>query len=151
MHKEIGVIKYKRIEMDNPLYQGERELRNEILLRPIGIPDHGWEIYDSDSFHFVALDGERVVGCVVLYPLPDYTGDAQLMQMAVADILRGRGIGKGLANLLLDFARSHGYSRVVCHSRGNVVHFYEKLGFVTFDEPFTEVNILHRKMQFKLK
>lgn len=151
MHKEIGVIKYKQIEMENLLYQGERKLRNEILLRPIGIPDHGWEMYDSDSFHFAALDGECIVGCVVLYPLPDCTGDAQLMQMAVTDKLRGQGIGRDLVNLLLHFARSHGYSRVVCHSRGNVVHFYEKLGFVTFDEPFTEVNILHRKMFFKLK
>lgn len=145
------MIKYKRIEMNNPLYQEERILRNEILLRPIGIPDYGWEMHDSDSFHFVALEGECVVGCVVLYRVPECTGDVQLMQMAVTDKLRGKGIGRDLVGVLLDFARSHGYSRVVCHSRGNVVHFYEKLGFVTFDEPFTEVNIPHRKLQFQLK
>ena len=50
----------RRIDMENPLYQKERELRNKVLLRPIGISDFGWEMNDSVSWHFVALDKSNV-------------------------------------------------------------------------------------------
>jgi hypothetical protein len=46
-----------------------RELRNKILLRPIGIPDHAWEMHDKKSWHFVAVENDVVIGCVVLVPL----------------------------------------------------------------------------------
>ncbi len=145
------MITYKRIELDTIEYPKERELRNKILLRPIGVPDYGWEMHDSESFHFVALNGDCVVGCAVLYPLPDSTGDAQLMQMAVADGMQGKGIGGELVNELVNFARGRCFHRIVCHSRQNVVGFYEKLGFVTYGEPFTEVEIPHSRMQFVLQ
>jgi hypothetical protein len=44
-------------------------LRNKILLRPIGIPDHAWEMHDKKSWHFVAVENDVVIGCVVLVPL----------------------------------------------------------------------------------
>ncbi|MGK7898777.1 MAG: GNAT family N-acetyltransferase, partial [Xenococcus sp. (in: cyanobacteria)] len=58
-------ITIKRITIDNPLYQAERELRNQILLRPIGIADYSWEMYDRQSWHFVALNRARLMGCVL--------------------------------------------------------------------------------------
>ena len=58
----MDLIIIKRISVDDPWYQSERELRNKILLRPIGIPDYGWEMHDEESWHFVALDNERVIG-----------------------------------------------------------------------------------------
>lgn len=145
------MIQYRQIETSSPLYQGERELRNEFLLRPIGIPDYGWEMYDESSYHFVAVDGEEVVGCVVLYPLLDKSGAAQLMQMAVADGLRGKGVGRGLVDCLVEFARSTGFTSIVCHSRDNAVGFYLKLGFKCFGEPFVEVGVEHRHMKLDLR
>lgn len=145
------MIEYRQIEASSPFYQGERELRNEFLLRPIGIPDYGWEMYDDSSYHFVAVDGEEVVGCVVLYPLSDKSGAAQLMQMAVADDLRGTGAGRGLVNCLVGFARSMGFTSIVCHSRESAVGFYLKLGFQCFGEPFIEVGVKHRHMILDLR
>ncbi len=144
------MITHKRIEMDTIEYQKARELRNETLLRPIGIPDYGWEMHDSESFHFAAMDGDSVVGCALLYPLPDSRVDVQLMQMAVAEWMQGKGIGRDIVNELVHFARFRCYHRIVCHSRENVVDFYRKLGFVTYGEPFKEVKILHRHMQLIL-
>jgi hypothetical protein len=42
----------QQIETDNPLYQLETDLRNRILLRPIGVPDHAWEMHDHKAWHF---------------------------------------------------------------------------------------------------
>lgn len=143
-------IRYIRIGVTHPCYQKERNLRNTFLLRPIGLPDSAWEMNDADSIHFIALDGEEVVGCVVLYPLPGQDGVVQLMQMAVDDRFRGRGIGKGLVDCLISFSRSQGYCRIVCHSRQEAVGFYKKLGFAAYGESFYEVGIPHSHMQLTL-
>ena len=144
------MISYSQIDQSSIHYQGERELRNKVLLRPIGIPDFGWEMFDSESFHFVALKEDSIVGCVILYPLPESPGDAQLMQMAISSGMQKRGIGRGLMKILVDFARSQGFKRIICHSRDEAAGFYAKLGFTVYGEPFTEVEILHRYMSLNL-
>jgi len=144
------MVFYKRIKASGRYYQAQRELRNAVLLRPIGVPDYSWEMHDEESFHFVALNGDEVVGCFVLYPVPSDPGAVQMMQMAVLDRFRGVGVGRELMNRCVEFARSEGFCRIVCHSRENAVGFYEKMGFVCTGEPFEEVGIIHRHMIFNL-
>ena len=138
------------INRQNPFYQGERELRNKILLRPIGLPDHAWEMNDEKSWHFIAIENNHVIGCVVLFPLDEQQSRAQLMQMAVEDDYQGKGIGKLLVLKLLNFCRSQRIKEVVCHSRDTAVPFYLKLGFEIYDDPFIEVGIQHYHMKITL-
>ncbi len=144
------MITYERIKTDNQHYLAERELRNALLLRPIGLPDSAWEMHDGESFHFVAMDNDEVVGCVLLYPVPNSSGCMQLMQMAVVDRLRGKNIGRGLVDELIVFSRVEGFREIVCHARQEAVGFYEKLGFCVYGEPFEEVGIAHRHMRYLL-
>ncbi|HHP7229294.1 MAG TPA: GNAT family N-acetyltransferase, partial [Xenococcaceae cyanobacterium] len=104
----INSIIIKRISTNDPWYQSERELRNQILLRPIGLPDYGWEMHDAKSWHFVALERECLVGCVVLVPLDSINHKAQLIQMAVAQSVQRKGIGTKLIQELLKFATLQG-------------------------------------------
>ena len=136
-----------RITMDDPRYDGERDLRNRVLLRPIGLPDHAWEMHDRDAFHFVAVEDGKVVGCVVLHPSPETPGSARLMQMAVEPALQKRGIGTELVRRLMAFAEAKGYAEVCCHSRESAVAFYRRLGFEEYAAPFVEVGVLHRHMR----
>jgi hypothetical protein len=39
------------------------------FITSIGIPDHAWEMHDKKSWHFVAVENDVVIGCVVLVPL----------------------------------------------------------------------------------
>ena len=142
--------KVVQINMDNPLYQKERELRNKVLLRPIGIPDFGWEMHDSKSWHFIALEQGKLIGCVLLLPLDTKNKKGQLMQMAVEHTWQGKGIGKLLVGSLLNFARKAGLEEIEIHSRAEVTSFYEQLGFQIIGEEFTEVGIKHRYMSLQL-
>jgi predicted GNAT family N-acyltransferase len=139
-----------RIEMDDPRYQKERELRNKILLRPIGVPDYGWEMNDMNSWHFVAVEGAKVIGCVILYPLNEEKSKAQLMQMAVDHSWQGKGIGKLLVKVLLNFATIQGIKEIEIHSRAEVTTFYEQLGFQIYGDEFEEVGIKHRLLNRKI-
>ena len=143
-------VEIRRITMDDPLYQQERELRNRILLRPIGIPDFGWEHNDPDSWHFVAIASGRVIGCVVLVRLDEKASKTQLIQMAVEGNFQGRGIGKKLVQNLIEFALLKKVLEIQIHARDEVTAFYEGLGFTTVGEPFEEVGIKHRHMLMRL-
>ncbi len=136
--------------MEDPLYQQERELRNRILLRPIGIPDFGWEKNDPRSWHFVAHENGRVLGCVVLVRLDPEARRTQLIQMAVETEFQGRGLGRMLVKELIRFARQQEVGEILIHSREEVTQFYERLGFQIVGEPFEEVGIRHRHMLMRL-
>ena len=140
----------EKITIKCPSYQAERELRNRVLLRPIGIPDYGWEMRDAESHHFVAKENDSVLGCVLLYPLPDEPNRAQLLQMAVTPDSQKQGIGKKLLRALINFCPKIGVNTIFCHSRLEVVKFYEKAGFRPVGEKFTEVGLGHQKMEFQL-
>lgn len=144
------MVEVKRISMRNPLYEQARDLRNIVLLRPIGLPDNGWEMKDPISWHFVAVKNNNVVGCVVLTPLDNENERAQLMQMAVAAEEQGKGIGKLLVEKLLNFARQEGLKEVMCHSRTYANEFYQKLGFMIYGDVFEEAGVLHNNMNIFL-
>ncbi len=140
-----------QIGINHHYYPQEQELRNEILLRPIGVLDHAWEMHDAESFHFVAIEHNKLIACVVFRPLDNMSQKTgQLMQMAVDSHLQGKGTGRKLVDELLKFAAKNGFQEVVCHARNNVVGFYEKLGFEVYDQAFEEVGILHRHMKISL-
>lgn len=143
----MPAITIHRVTTDDPLYEDERELRNQVLLRPIGMPDHAWEMHDKKAWHFVAMLDDRVVGCVVLLPLDDKMQHAQLMQMAVDGRLQGHGVGRRLVDALEAFAKGEGIVQVTCHARDNAIGFYERIGYEVYDEPFVEVGIMHRHMK----
>jgi predicted GNAT family N-acyltransferase len=140
------VIEYKQIGMDDKLYQLERDLRNEILLRPIGIPDYGWEMHDRDSLHFVAVKDQRVVGCVLLY-IDSVSNQNRLMQMAVTSEFQRHGVGRQLVGVLLATAKSRKIGEIVCHARADAVDFYRKVNFEIFGEAFEEAGVLHFHMR----
>ncbi|HEX8561588.1 MAG TPA: GNAT family N-acetyltransferase [Flavobacterium sp.] len=141
----------RQISTEDPLYAEERMLRNKVLLRPIGLADHAWEMHDNRAWHFVAFDGSSVIGCVLLLPLIQDPKMAQLLQMAVDIEYQGRGIGQLLIDHLVDFAAAHDFEQIICHARSNAVKFYEKNGFEVYGGTFIEVGLLHYHMKRNIK
>ncbi|WP_417363834.1 GNAT family N-acetyltransferase [Galbibacter sp.] len=144
------MITIKTITTNDSHYPAMRELRNRILLRPIGLKDGAWEMQDEESWHFVALENDRVIGCAVLVPLQDKPKRAQLMQMAVDTNLQGKGVGKLIVTEMVSFASKNKFEEISCHSRDSAVDFYVKLGFEVYGEAFEEVGIPHRHMRIVL-
>lgn len=142
------MITITTISTDNPLYEEERALRNRVLLRPFGLPDYAWEMKDGIARHFVALDEDRVVGCLLLVPLETSPNRYQLMQMAVDFDYQKKGVGKALIHFMLQFCQDRGIQEVHCHSRETANAFYQKLGFEIYGAPFAEVGIAHNYIRY---
>ena len=138
------------IEVGTDIHQKALHLRFEILRAPLGLPP-GSEVHESETqiWHFVALHGERVVGCVLLLPDREKkTG--RLLQMAVHNSLQGQGLGRRLVQALESHALSEGLALIEMHAREVAIPFYEKLGYVCSGDIFEEVGIPHRIMSREL-
>ena len=124
-------------------------LRYEALRRPLAMAP-GTEVYraEAECLHMVALEGGRVVGCVLFHPQAPEVG--RLLQMAVAAERRGLGFGRALVRHLEAHLRGLGVRRVTLHARHYAVGFYERLGYEIEGEPFEEVGMAHRHMMRRL-
>jgi len=78
----------------------------------------------------MAMLGDRAVGCCALLAMPDWC--FEIGKMAVAEEMRGRGIGKKLLAHVVDHARQLGAKRLYLETNRklpNAVHLYESQGF----------------------
>lgn len=141
-------MEIKQILMSDPEYQQERRLRNEILLRPIGLQDGAWEMHDSKSKHYVAIENDKVIGCVIL--TLDNPKSGTLRQMAVDSDHQSKGIGRKLVEKLIEDAKNDSLELITCHAQVTAMNFYRKINFTIVGEEFMEVNIPHIEMEFRI-
>lgn len=81
-----------------------------------------------------ARTGSNWVGCCALRPLDtvDYPNASEMKRLYVQPKFRGSGLGRALAEAILDAARSAGYSYVLLDTLSDMESaraLYEELGF----------------------
>lgn len=130
----------------DPLYAAELELRFRVLREPLGLARVDVQFpFEPASLHLVAVEGARVLGCVLFHAQAADGG--RLFQMAVASDAQGTGLGRRLVETLEGELLRRDLVEVHLHARGAVVGFYQRLGYETFGEPFVEVGMEHRHMR----
>jgi amino-acid N-acetyltransferase len=87
-------------------------------------------LYEDVQEFFVAVDGERVVGCGALHVL--WEDLAEVRTLAVAQEVHGRGVGSALLERLVENARSLGVRRLFCLTFET--DFFARHGFVPIEE-----------------
>lgn len=146
MSRQAHAWALRFIDPDDPAYEAERELRYQVLRRPLGDP-RGSEAFpfEAQSLHLVATIGPEVVGCVLFHP--DGRGGGRLFQMAVRADLQGTGVGRALVQALQARLKEEGLREITLHAREHAVGFYQRLGYACFGAPYLEVGIPHRHMR----
>lgn len=120
-------------------------LREEILRKPLGLSLHNEDLSNEVNDHIlVAEEDDTIVACLVL--TPHNAQMVQLRQMAVAEHMQGKNIGRQLVAYAEQFAWNKGYTHIMLHARMVAKGFYEKLGYRQQGGIFTEVNIPHVEM-----
>jgi len=122
------------------------KLREDILRRPLGLTFSSEELeIEKNNLLIGAFEDGNILGCCMLVEeKPDMV---KLRQMAVLNILQGRGIGRALMQFAENLARDHGYKVLTMHARKNAIGFYEKMGYKVKGEEFQEVSIPHYEME----
>lgn len=149
------MVRIHRITTADPLYGQECALREDVLLRPLGLTMDRFNAefpgVEEKLEHFVATveiaGGERVVGCAALLKDEPREGAGRVMQMAVNLQRQGEGIGRRLIVAVEVRAFGElGLSELFCHAQVPAVGFYEKLGWSAEPDTFLEAGIPHRRV-----
>jgi putative acetyltransferase len=89
------------------------------------------QAYAEPNAAFLATGNDLVGGCVALTRFDPIT--AMVVRLYVKPAARGQGVARLLVNAVLDFARGHGYARVVLDTDKErlaaAYRLYESLGF----------------------
>jgi len=141
-------VEMRFIEPKGTWYEAEKQLREEVLRRPIGRSFDPDEFeFEDESLHFVAIQGGRLVGCVLFHRRG---ASGRLYQMAVAPDYQGQGLGRALVQGLEDALVAEGVEEVVLHARVTAATFYGRLGYDFSSEEYLELGIPHREMKRRL-
>ena len=139
----------KQIDHGTIEYQQMVKLRYEILRKPLNLSFESAELeQEKNDILIAALDEDVMLGCCLLTAAGDKV--VRLRQMAVQNNLQGKGIGASMMNYAETIARDKGYKKLMMHARKTAIGFYEKLGYKTVGNEFSEVKIPHIIMEKKL-
>lgn len=142
---------FQIIEYNSGEYLQMVDLRYEVLRKPLKLTftpeDLEKDKQDLLLISRYSLEG-KITGCCILTPLNEHT--IQLRQMAVADFMRGKGLGSELLNYAETTASERMFSYIYLHARETAVDFYKKNGYTIEGDRFIEVGIPHFEMIKKL-
>ena len=94
------------------------------------------QYFNNKGNFLVLLDGERIVGTGAVRRLDDEV--CELKRMWLLKLYRGRGFGLQIAQMLINFASTHGYKRMrldLANEQKQIqaLNFYTRLGFYTIE------------------
>ena len=141
-------MEVRRVDTDEEL-EAALSVRRQVFVEEQGVPEHReLDGRDDTAIHFLALDGDRVVGAA---RLREYDASrAKVERVAVLPSERGRGLGRDLMDAVEATAAEEGYVEVLLHAQVPVVEFYEALDYDVTSEPFEDAGITHREMRKSL-
>lgn len=114
----------------------------QTVLRPGYPPENSRYPLDHDRHteHFGAFLNDELVGVATVFPeqMPgqNFKNAWRLRGMAVAENLRGRGIGKKLLQVCLDSVKNQNGDALWCNGRTTALEFYRSVGFETVGAEF---------------
>lgn len=140
------MITYRQISTHDREYALEKELRNRVLRKPLGLMLSEQDLQGEDrQSHLVAMDGRGlVVGCILVAFTEKM---AKIRQIAIEEGYRGKGIGTKLMTGAEQIVRDRNLGTVTLNARQTARRFFEKLGYTAVSDVFTEVMIPHVKME----
>lgn len=122
------------------------DLRYQVLRKPLGLTFTSEDLEKEKNDVLIGcFDEEKLEGCCLL--TANGEKEFRLRQMAVADGLQGKGIGRVLMNFAENIARDMRKEKMIMHARKSAIGFYEKLGYTTCSNEFEEVSIPHYVME----
>jgi ribosomal protein S18 acetylase RimI-like enzyme len=142
----MASMKFRFISNTDPEYSKELMLRWEVLNKPLGLPP-GSELspQEEDSLHLIALDGKKVVGCILFYPESETKG--RLHQVALSETYQGKGFGRKMMATLEQKLNKKGIKEVYIYVPEEIEGFYLRLGYHVEGSPVERRGIIHHLMK----
>jgi len=148
-------MEFRHLAFDSAEYRDACALRNKVLRKPLGL-----ELLEKDlageanQLHYglyawADVTQPTLVACVIA--APEVGQRIRLRQMAVDPQVQGQGRGRELITEVEQDLTQRGFREIYFHARVPAVGFYQKLGYATVGEEFSELGIAHVQMHKQLR
>ena len=138
------------ISPGSDLHRQAVDLRYRVFFQSLGLPaETVRDAVEGRSLHLAAVHEHRLVGCGRLTVVLDA---AQVSQLAVEPLCRGRGAGSELLRRLVGRAGEDGVPLVWLNARVACAPFYARFGFVPVGDvfPSAKTGLPHQRMELIL-
>ena len=122
--------------------------RSEVFMMEQNIHYLDMDDVDYNAIHIFEMSDGKVTAYLRMY---DANDESAYQIGRVLAVRRGQGDGKRLLAAAEDYARSQGKTYLTCDAQMQSKGFYDKVGFITVSDEFTEAGIPHIKMRKRLK
>ncbi len=120
-------------------------LRLEVFVEEQQVPiEEEEDGLDVESTHFLAVDGDAIVGTARLRIVD---GEGKAERVAVRAAGRRGGVGRALMRALESEASRVGARTMCLNAQVSAIPFYEALGYLAHGPEFDDAGIPHRAMQ----
>jgi len=118
------------------------KLRYEILRKAWGQPESSTrDEWEDKSLHVLMID-ENGKGVATGRLQFNSETEAQIRSMAVAEEVRGKGLGTQILKFLEENAREKKMRKLTLDARDNAVDFYKKNGYIVEGDSYTLFDII---------
>ena len=137
---------YKLVENEQEL-NGAYEVRRQVFVEEQGISEELVFIGEKggNEMNMVVIYGEMVIGTARVQLMANDI--AKIERMAVIELFRHKGIGKGIISFLNEQLKCRHVKYVFLHAQHTVINFYKSCGFSESGLPFYEAGVKHIKME----
>lgn len=142
MSLEIRIVKNKEelnkvIEIRKNVFVEEQKVLLDLELDGLG----------SEAEHVIAYLNDEPIGCARIRT----NKYAKLERIAIIEKHRGKGFGKQLTDVLINYCKQKDFDEIRLHSQTYISGFYKKYGFKIRGKPFYEAGIKHVEMYMKIR
>ena len=118
-----------------------RRVRDAVFVAEQSVPPElEWDAEDSDAIHFLAFEGDFVVGTARLLP------DGEIGRLSVLKDWRGLKVGDALLKAVINEAEQRDLKQQKLSAQVQAVAFYQRFGFTVVSEEFLEAGLPHVNM-----
>ena len=140
MSKSIEIVRTQ----DENLVEQALEIRKQVFVIEQNVPEEEeYDQFDKDAVHFIAYIEKNPAGTARYRETAE---GIKLERFAVLPDYRKNGIATAILQEILQEVSNTG-KNIYLHAQLPVVKLYEKAGFQTVGEQFTEAGIEHFKMR----
>jgi ribosomal protein S18 acetylase RimI-like enzyme len=127
-------------ENENSLYKISRlQSKNDMPFDLLLLADETIEaiekyIYDSDVYIVTNIENVQPIAVFVLYKISN--AEIEIKNIAVAEVLQGRGMGSYLISKIKRIAKRKNFNSIIVGTPDGAlkqINFYEKNGFIKYD------------------
>lgn len=138
----------KEVKFNSPDYFSALEIRTKVFVLEQHVsPELEVDQFESSAVHFLTTHNGQSAGAGRLRVKDQYI---KFERIACLKEFRGTGVGSNLMAFMLEYAQKN-YPDLTpyMHSQIIAVPFYEKLGWESVGNMFSEANIQHLAMTYR--